>query len=75
MNPLLQQALSELLNLHSGETFLVKELFKGYEWNRISRSDRLNLGILFLNHIKNNPSLNISILDKTSSNQQQYKKN
>jgi hypothetical protein len=27
-------------------------LFKGYEWNRISGSDRLHLGILFLNNIK-----------------------
>ena len=26
-------------------------MFKGYEWNRISRSDRLLLGTLFLNYV------------------------
>lgn len=75
MDPLLQKAINELSNLHSNEVFLVKELFKGYEWNRLKRSERLNLGTIFLNHIKNNPNLNISILDKTTSNQQKYMKN
>lgn len=75
MNPLLQQAINELSNLNSGEMFLVKELFKGYEWNRLDRSVRLNLGTIFLNHIQNNSNLSISILGKTSSNQQKYQKN
>lgn len=75
MNPLLSAAISELDNLNPGEVFLVKDLFKGYEWNRISRSDRLNLGTLFVNEVRNNPSLNVTILDKTTSNQQRYRKN
>lgn len=29
----------------------MKDLFKGYEWNRIPRNDRLLLGTLFLNYV------------------------
>ena len=45
---------SELSNILPGEVFLVRDLFKGYEWNRISRNDRLLLGTLFINYIKTN---------------------
>jgi hypothetical protein len=75
MNPLLFAAITELGNLNSGEVFLVKELFKGYEWNRLGRGERLNLGTLFINEVKNNLSLGITALDKTASNQQKYQKN
>ena len=74
MNNLLKKALYELHNLNTGETFLVRDLFKGYEWNRLDRNIRLRLGILFLNEINTNPSLNIVAIEKTSSNQQKYKK-
>ena len=45
-NELLEIAKNELANLKPGEMFLVRDLFKGYEWNRISRSNRLLLGTL-----------------------------
>ena len=48
-NQLLEYATHEVLELNSGEDFLVRELFKGYLWNRIPRKDRLLLGTLFLN--------------------------
>lgn len=73
-NDLLVAAINELEFLRTKEIFLVKELFKGYEWNRIEKSDRLRLGILFLNKIESEPSLGIKVLDKTSSNQQKYRK-
>ena len=69
---LLQTAISETTFLHSGEVFLLKDLFKGYEWNRIPFKDRLLLGTLFLNSVRELPS--IVILQKTSSNQQKYRK-
>lgn len=72
-NELLERALNETANLKSGEVFLIKDLFLGYEWNRISRSDRLLLGTLFLNYIKTHTS-NVDILEKTSSGQQRYAK-
>lgn len=52
INELLDKAKGELSNLLSSEVLLLRDLFKGYEWNRISRSDRLLLSTLFLNYIK-----------------------
>ena len=68
MKLLMKKALNELTNLQSGETFLLKDLFKGYEWNRLARNIRLKLGILFLNEINTNSYLNIKAIEKTSSN-------
>lgn len=72
-NELLEIAKNELVNLKPGEMFLVRDLFKGYEWNRISRSNRLLLGTLFLNFIKN-IDIDIVVIEKTSSGQQRYQK-
>lgn len=72
-NTLLQEAIREVDNLHAGEVFLVKDLFKGYVWKRIPRRERLLLGTLFLNHVKSQ-SHHIKPIEKTSSNQQQYKR-
>lgn len=71
---LLNQAILETNNLNAGESFLVKDLFKGYIWNRIPRNTRLLLGTLFLNAVNNDSTLKIEIIEKTSSNQQKYKK-
>lgn len=49
VNELLEEAIRETENLNEDEVFLVKDLFKGYVWNRIPRKDRLLLGTLFLN--------------------------
>lgn len=47
VNDLLNIAIKETERLNQGKVFLVRDLFKGYEWNRISRSERLLLGTLF----------------------------
>lgn len=73
-NELLEIAKDETKNLISGEVFLLRDLFKGYEWNRISRSNRLLLGTLFLNYIKST-DIGITPIEKTSSGQQRYKNN
>ena len=44
MKLLMKKALNELTNLQSGE-FLLKDLFKGYGWNRLDRNIRLKLGL------------------------------
>ena len=74
VNNLLENAIAETKNLNVGETFLVKDLFKGYIWNRIPRNTRLFLGTLFLNAVNNDCNLKIEAFEKTSSNQQKYKK-
>jgi len=71
INILLEEAIQETTFLKNGETFLLRDLFKGYEWNRISRSNRLLLGTLFLNRI-NNENNRIKATLKTSSGQQKY---
>jgi len=72
VNNLLSFAIKETENLMDGETFLLKELFKGYEWNRIPRNERLLLGTLFLNYA-NTTKCQIKAIEKTSSGQQKYK--
>lgn len=73
VNKLLEIAKKEVENLKTDEIFLVKELFKGYEWNRIDRKTRLLLGILFLNWVRTTNEDKIKIIEKTSSGQQKYK--
>jgi len=73
VNKLLDEAIKETDNLNDGEVFLVKDLYKGYFWNRIPRRTRLLLGILFLNHIRKTNGI-IKAIEKTSSNQQRYQK-
>lgn len=73
VNELLTIAIKETESINKGEVFLVRDLFKGYEWNRITRSERLLLGTLFLNHI-NKANSSIRAIEKTSSGQQKYKK-
>lgn len=71
VNVLLEKAIAETELLNNGEHFLLRDLFKGYEWNRIERKDRLLLGTLFLNRISLD-SLGVKALIKTSSGQQKY---
>jgi len=73
VNELLEFAVREITNVEPGEIFLLRDLFKGYVWNRISRSDRLLLGTLFLNYINTANNL-VTPIEKTSSGQQKYKK-
>ena len=71
VNLLLDEAIKETASIVVNEIFLVKDLFKGYIWNRIPRSDRLLLGTLFLNYV-NKTNGTIRPLEKTSSGQQKY---
>ena len=72
VNDLLEEAIKETKNLKKGEIFLVKELFKGYIWNRIPRNYRLLLGTLFLNQVNKMDGKDLIAIEKTSSNQQRY---
>lgn len=69
---MLDQAIIELGNLSDGDTFIVKDLFKGHLWNRQHKSERLTLGTLFMNFVRQN-SDKIEMLSKNSSGQQEYR--
>ena len=71
---LFNQLVNELSNLQTSEEFLISDMFKGYEWKKIAKADRLWLGREFLNVVKNKKVKNIEIMEKTSSNKQVYKK-
>ena len=72
VNDLLQMAISEIHALEDGEKFTLKDLYKGYVWNRITRGDRIALGTLFLNFAKTENE--IKLLGKSNSGQQSYQK-
>ena len=75
MQKVLEEALSELANLESEEVFLLKDLFKGYQWSRMTAQKRRSLGSLFLITVNTDDYRDkVEILEKTSSNQQRYKK-
>jgi len=71
VDTLLKAAVSETKNLQEGESFLVKDLFKGYLWNRFPRGDRLLLGSLFLSYVGSH-DCHISVAEKGVSGQQRY---
>lgn len=73
VNLLVKLALDETKNLELDEVFLVKDLFKGYVWNRIPLNNRLLLGTLFLNEVHQN-KWDIEAIEKTSAHQQKYRK-
>jgi hypothetical protein len=71
VNSLLKTALNEAKNLKEGESFLVKDLFKGYLWNRIPRGNRLLIGSLFLSYVGSH-DCHITVIHKGASGQQRY---
>lgn len=73
MNTLLETALEEVKNLKEGESFLIKDLFKGYLWNRIPKGERLLLGSQFLSHVNSN-DCQITVIHKGASGQQMYQR-
>ena len=66
---------STLNDVEEGEIFIVKELFRGFEWNRIPKSFRTKLGAMVLVFANSDEgSFLIEPLGKTPQNQQIYKK-
>ncbi|WP_428596190.1 single-stranded DNA-binding protein, partial [Sphaerochaeta sp.] len=69
----LEVAFKEAENLKKGESFLLKDLFKCYLWNRIPRGGRFLLGSLFLSNVSSQ-KCSISVIHKGVSGQQRYVK-
>lgn len=69
---LLNKAWKETKQLQDGEIFLLKDLFKGYKWNRLPTETRTALGRSFMEKAAGKKS--VEVLEKSSSNQQQYRK-
>ena len=75
LETLLEISITTLHEVSPGEKFIVRELFRGFEWNRIGKSNRTKLGGLFYRYVSEHPELSIEPLGKTPQNQQIYVKN
>ncbi len=67
---LLKKAWKETKKLNLNEAFILKDLFKGYKWNRLTVEQRAALGRMFLELTMEKSSVNAT--KKNSSNQQMY---
>ena len=74
LSDLMEYANKELEDLNDGEKFVMKDLFKGYEWKRITRGNRTKLGMMFFEQISRLNDLGVEPLGKTPQNQQEYRK-
>lgn len=73
LDVLLQIAKTATEELNPKEQFLLKELFRGFEWNRIKKSNRTKLGGLFYSYANGDES-DITVVKKTLQNQWVYEK-
>jgi len=71
---ILKYLFEETKNLKPGEEFIVRDLYKGYQWNRIDRALRLNIGKAFMFKVDELPEYGIERINKNKANQQLYKK-
>jgi hypothetical protein len=74
LNELFELAKASTNDVASNEIFIVKDLFRGFEWNRISKGNRTKLGSMYFSYAQNEGKHDILPLGKTPQNQQQYKK-
>lgn len=75
LQDLMNHAKNEVQHVSSTDRdWIVRDLFKGYEWNRIKVGNRTKLGSMFFSYATNEGSAIIQTLGKTPQNQQQYRK-
>ncbi len=75
LQDLFEIVIRTLDDVKTGESFIVKELFRGFEWNRIKKGNRTKLGSMVLAYANSNDGSSvIEPLGKTPQNQQIYKK-
>lgn len=70
-----EEAKNQIETLDKGTEFIIKDLFRGVDWNKTDIGDRRSLGSNILNEVKNG-SLNgvLEVLEKNTANQQRYRK-
>ena len=75
LQDLFEIVIRTLDDVKTGESFIVKELFRGFEWNRIKKGNRNKLCSMVLAYSNSNDGSSvIEPLGKTPQNQQIYKK-
>lgn len=74
LQALLDIAIQTLPDVDSGETFIVKDLFRGFEWSRIPVGNRSKLGAMFFAYCNREGAQVLESFGKTPQNQQIYRK-
>lgn len=74
LNELFELAKESTNDVSSEEVYIVKDLFRGFEWNRIAKGNRTKLGAMYFAYAQNEGEEDITPLGKTPQNQQQYRK-
>lgn len=69
---LVDYAIKELENIKSGEIFMVRDIWKGYEWNRFGKAERLLVGRLFHDKVMAQNPPTVKKIEKSPSKQQRY---
>lgn len=73
VDKLLDADIEEIKNINKGEVFSVRDLFKGYIWNRIPKNDRIGLGTLFIEYIKEMDGDEVITIPKITSKRQKIR--
>jgi len=72
---LLKYCEKEIETLRIGKKFGVRDLFKGHQWNDLTKGTRLKLGIMFLEFANSGEGKRyIEFVEKTSSSQNEFKR-
>ena len=74
LQDLFNYAVFTLTEVQKDEIFLVKDLFRGFDWNRIAKGNRTKLGAMFFAYAQEKGANDILPLGKTPQNQQMYKR-
>ena len=74
LNNLFDMAVEATRDVVPGETYIVRDLFRGFEWNRIQKGNRTKLGAMYFSYAKTEAPSEIESLGKTPQNQQMYRK-
>lgn len=74
LQELFDLSVHSLIDVEKDETFIVRDLFRGFEWNRIARGNRTKLGSMFFAFAQGKGANDIVPIGKTPQNQQIYRK-
>lgn len=72
LKDLFEIAKNSISELDTNEEFIVKELFRRGEWNRIDKGNRTKLGSMFFSYSEHEGNQIIEGIGETVQNQQRY---
>ncbi len=72
VDSLLDMAKHETKHIKPGEKFILRDLFKKYQWERIQDTNKKELGKKYWDYV-HHEAQHIEALDKTDEGQQKYK--